>query len=210
MTSPADRGDQTSDIETTDSDPSDMDAPATDAPDIEPVSGDVEPDDKDWTWVLQRPCPDCGFDARTVAGPQVAARLRENAARWPAVCARADVRVRPEPGVWSPLEYACHVRDVCRVFEARVSLMRSQVNPAFENWNQDDAAIADAYATQDPDVVSTDLTVAAGSAAASFDALGEGDWQRTGVRTNGSIFTLETLGQYFLHDLTHHLCDVDA
>ena len=171
-------------------------------------SSDIEPDEKDWTWVLQRPCPECGFGAGSVAGPQVAARLRQNAARWAAVCTRADVRVRSEPGVWSPLEYACHVRDVCRVFESRVNLMGSHVNPEFENWNQDDAAIAGAYGSQDPEVVGVELSEAAQAAAASFDALGNGDWQRTGRGTNGSVFTMETLGQYFVHDLTHHLHDV--
>jgi hypothetical protein len=170
----------------------------------------IEPDDKDWTWVLQQPCHDCGFDARSVGGPQVAASLRLNAARWPAVCSRVDVRARPEPGVWSPLEYACHVRDVCRVFESRVHLMLSQVDPAFESWNQDDAAIAGAYGAQDPEVVSAELSAAAQAAVASFGEVGDGNWQRTGRRTNGSIFTIETLGQYFLHDLTHHLHDVSG
>ena len=168
----------------------------------------IEPDDKDWTWVLEKACPDCGFDAGTVAGPQVAARMRANAARWPAVFARADVRVRPAPRVWSPLEYGCHVRDVCRVFESRVNLMRSEVDPAFENWDQDATAIADAYGAQDPAVVSGEFSAAAETAAAAFDEVGEGDWQRTGRRSNGSVFTVESLGQYFLHDLTHHLHDV--
>ena len=167
-----------------------------------------EPDEKDWTWVLQQACPDCGFDAGTVAGRQVAALLRANAARWPAVFERADVSVRPQPRVWSPLEYACHVRDVCRVFESRVNLMLSQVDPSFENWDQDATAIADAYGTQDPAVVSDELAVAAESVAAAFDGVGDGDWQRTGRRSNGSVFTVETLGQYCLHDLTHHLVDV--
>jgi len=57
-------------------------------------------------------------------------------------------------------------------------------------------------------LVSRQLSAAAEAAAAAFDALGEGDWQRTGRRTNGSVFTLETPGQYFLHDVTHHLHDV--
>jgi hypothetical protein len=169
---------------------------------------DIEPDEKDWTWVLRRPCPDCGFDAGSVAGPLVAARLRLNAAQWMEVCNRADVNARPQPRVWSALEYACHVRDVCRVFESRVNLMRSQENPAFESWNQDDAAIANVYSMQDPALVSVELLAAAEAAAASFDSLREGDWQRTGRRSNGSTFTMETLGQYFLHDLTHHLHDV--
>jgi hypothetical protein len=172
------------------------------------IEGAFEPEDKDWTWVLQRACPDCGFDVATVAGPQVAARLRANAANWPAVFARTDVRVRPVPRVWSPLEYGCHVRDVCRVFESRVKLMLLEVDPSFENWDQDATAIADAYGAQDPAVVGGELLAAAESAAAAFDRVGEGDWRRTGRRSNGSVFTVESLGQYFLHDLTHHLHDV--
>ena len=27
----------------------------------------ITPDTKDWTWVLERPCPECGFDPATVA-----------------------------------------------------------------------------------------------------------------------------------------------
>jgi hypothetical protein len=169
---------------------------------------DIEPDTKDWTWVLQRPCPDCGLDAGSVPGPLIAARLRMNAARWMAVCARADVRVRPNPGVWSPLEYACHVRDVCRVFESRVTVMRSEVDPLLENWDQDATAIAGAYGTADPAVVSAELAAAAQAAALAFDALEAGEWQRRGRRSGGLVFTMETLGQYFLHDLTHHLHDV--
>jgi hypothetical protein len=30
-------------------------------------------DDKDWTWVLDRACPECGFDAGTVPGLNTAA-----------------------------------------------------------------------------------------------------------------------------------------
>ena len=185
----------------------------TDRADSEPDSGAgrasaIEPDEKDWTWVLAKPCPDCGFDAGTVAGGQVAAGLRTTAARWSAVLARADVRARPEPQVWSPLEYCCHVRDVCRVFESRVNLMRLQADPAFENWDQDATAVTDAYGTQNPLVVAVELEAAAEAAATAFDAVGGSDWQRTGRRSNGSAFTIETLGQYFIHDVTHHLHDV--
>ena len=31
------------------------------------------------------------------------------------------------------------------------------------------------------------------------------DWARTGRRSGGAVITIQTLGQYFLHDLTHHL-----
>src|SRR5260370_38004117 len=84
----------------------------------------ITPDTKNWTWVLERPCPECGFEAAAFPRENVSALLRENAAGWHAMMAEtADVRTRPEPQVWSPLEYACHVRDVCRIYDERLRLM---------------------------------------------------------------------------------------
>jgi hypothetical protein len=34
------------------------------------------------------------------------------------------------------------------------------------------------------------------------------DFSRTGTRSNGSEFRVDTLLQYFLHDVVHHLWDV--
>lgn len=183
-------------------------APAAEAGNQPGLSAAIEPDEKDWTWVLRHPCHECGFDVGTVSGRQVAAGLRAHAVRWSAVLHRADVRARPEPQVWSPLEYGCHVRDVCRVFERRVNLMRLQVDPAFENWDQDATAVADDYGAHDPSAVSAELSAAAEAAAAAFETVTDGDWERTGRRSNGSVFTIETLGQYILHDVAHHLHDV--
>ena len=86
----------------------------------------VVPDTKDWTWVLSRPCPDCGLDASAVAGADVGAMTRANATAWQQVLQRPDVRDRPAPGVWSPLEYACHVRDVHRRFDGRLAQMLAE------------------------------------------------------------------------------------
>jgi len=112
--------------------------------------------------------------------------------------------------VWSPLEYACHVRDVCRVFKGRVELMLDEEGPRFANWDQDETAMAERYGEQDPAVVSGEVQEAAASVAAVFAAVPEGAWGRTGLRSDGSEFTVHTLGQYFLHDLAHHLADVDG
>jgi hypothetical protein len=42
----------------------------------------ITPDAKDWTWVLDRPCPECVFDSDSFAVDQVPRLLRENAASW--------------------------------------------------------------------------------------------------------------------------------
>jgi len=102
----------------------------------------IVPDDKDWIWVLERPCRECGIDARNFAREEIGRRLRANSEIWGPEFARDDVRVRPNPDRWSVLEYGCHVRDVFRIFDGRVALMQSQENPQFPNWDQDETAIA--------------------------------------------------------------------
>ncbi|KNX37731.1 DinB family protein [Luteipulveratus halotolerans] len=170
----------------------------------------ITPDTKDWTWVLQKACPDCGFEAGSVQPEQVGPLVLELTQPWPAVLQRADARDRRTAGVWSDLEYACHVRDVCRLFEQRTRLMLEQDEPTFDNWDQDVTAAESRYAEQDPSAVADELREAASSYARGYDTVTEPEWQRTGLRSNGSEFTVLTLAQYGLHDLRHHLHDVDA
>jgi hypothetical protein len=174
----------------------------------QPADPGIEPDTKDWTWVLERRCPECGLDTRTVRRDDVADRLRENAAAWARVLERPDVADRPAAGVWSPLEYACHVRDVHRVFGDRVRLMRSADDPLFENWDQDVAAVQGAYGHQQPAPVAADLLAAAADVADAYSGVEAPEWDRPGRRSDGSVFTLESLARYHLHDVEHHLVDV--
>ena len=170
----------------------------------------IVPDTKDWTWVLARPCPECGFAAGDVDPADVGPAVRESLPRWRAALTRPDAAVRPRAEVWSTLEYAAHVRDVFRVFDERLGLMLAQDDPAFENWDQDVTAVEADYASQVPVAVADELDVAGHMVAASFDAVPAGQEDRTGRRSNGSVFTVRTLGQYFLHDVVHHLHDVRA
>ena len=85
------------------------------------VDESIVPDDKDWTWVLQEPCAECGFRADDVDPRRVADLVRAGLPRWQQVLARPDAAVRRRPDVWSDLEYACHVRDVFARFDARSS-----------------------------------------------------------------------------------------
>jgi len=170
----------------------------------------IEPDEKDWTWVLRERCPECGFAAADVDPTSIGATVRDLAPRWVAGLHRDDVRERPAPTTWSTLEYGAHVRDVFGVFDGRLALMLDQDDPPFENWDQDATALAERYDLQDPAVVAEQLADAADVVADRFDAVPDDAWERTGRRSNGSVFTVRTLGQYFLHDVVHHLHDVGA
>lgn len=133
--------------------------------------------------------------------------IGELAARWRQVLARPAVRERPAPQVWSPLEYGCHVRDVFDLFGERARLIREQDEPRFANWDQDLTAIESRYWEADPAVVAEQIGPAAQSAAVAFSDVDPQEWDRRGFRSNGSEFTLRTLGSYFLHDVVHHLHD---
>lgn len=168
------------------------------------------PDTKNWTWVLERQCPECGFDASMIAARDVATLLQKNAEAWPVVLRRNDVTTRPNASTWSPLEYGAHVRDVSRIFAERLALMLDVDGPRFDDWDQDSTAVSARYREQDPSAVATELTAAADRLAAAFRAVPDGAWERRGFRSDGAEFTIETLVRYFIHDPVHHLHDVET
>ena len=168
----------------------------------------LAPDTKDWTWVLSRPCTECGFAAHDLAREQIGPVLLKAADDLVVALSAPDVRRRPSPEVWSPLEYACHVRDVCRVFAGRLHRMLTEHGPAFENWDQDATAVQDDYGSQDPTVVARQLTAEARTLAGAWDAVPADAWDRHGTRSDGMVFTVLTLGRYLSHDPVHHVHDV--
>jgi hypothetical protein len=171
----------------------------------------IVPDTKDWTWVLDRPCDECGFDVRTVAVGSLAERFAANATAWGSILARTDRAVleeRPSDDRWSTLEYACHVRDVYRLANVRVGRMLAEENPTFENWDQDRTAVEEQYEQQDPEEVAAGIADAAGRLARLYESLPTGASTRGGIRSDGARFTVESFGRYVLHDPVHHLKDV--
>jgi hypothetical protein len=167
-------------------------------------------DDKDWTWVLGQTCPQCGFDAATVSRDELAARVLTATDEIRAALLAPDAANRPSPDVWSRLEYACHVRDVCRIFGERLRLMLDTDDPIFPDWDQNETALADRYWQQSPTVIADELSAAAQRTAQRFADVTAEHWERPGRRSNGSVFTVESLGRYMLHDLVHHVHDTNG
>jgi hypothetical protein len=168
----------------------------------------IVPDGKDWTWVLSRVCPECGFDTQSFSRGEIPAMIRANAAGWRAPLAAPDAIDRPSPGRWSALEYGCHVRDVFRLYDYRLGLMLAEDDPLYPNWDQDETAVDDDYASQSPAVVADELASAADAIADSFAGVSSDQWLRRGRRSDGASFTVETFARYLMHDPVHHLHDV--
>ena len=165
-------------------------------------------DTKDWTYVITDGCDECGY-----APPhptRTGETLRASLPRWQEALARPEAAERPAPAVWSSVEYAAHVRDACHVFRGRLALMLAEDDPVFANWNQDETALAERYWELPAELVAEQLADEVLATATAFDKVTGPEWDRTGRRSNGSVFTVGTLATYLLHDVEHHLHDVGA
>ncbi len=158
--------------------------------------------------MLERKCDECGFDTQSFPPESIGPLTRQASEPWPELLAHPQARVRPTEDCWSALEYGCHVRDALRLGEYRLRRMLKQDNPQFENWDQDETAVAERYDLQDPVVVGEELAAAATALADAYEAVKRDQWTRPGLRSDGAPFTVESFGRYFVHDPMHHLVDV--
>lgn len=160
------------------------------------------------------PCPECQFDGAAV--DDVAGEIDALGRKFAAPLTRylpgedgpALLRTRPEPDVWSPLEYACHVRDVLRIFEERTRAMVAEPGVTFGWWDHEAAVTDDAYNDEDPAEVATAIAAGTAEYAETLRGLDQDDWQATGERRGGEVFTVDSLARYGLHEAKHHQLDI--
>jgi S-DNA-T family DNA segregation ATPase FtsK/SpoIIIE len=122
------------------------------------------------------------------------------------------IRARPGPGVWSALEYACHVRDVFLVQRERVYLTLVEQCPSFARMYRDERADLARYAAQAPNDVAHELKTAAELLAWAFSGLDDAQLQRPCIYNfpEARERTILWLGRHSVHEGEHHLRDVDA
>jgi DinB superfamily len=160
-------------------------------------------------------CDACSFVYADLATADAAGRLRSLAGAYRDRLATHDVttlRRRPDPETWSPLEYACHVRDVFEVQHERTLLALEEDTPTFVPMGRDERVVERRYNEQDPLVVATELGAAADTLAATFEGLDEAGWARTGIYNwpTPTERDLAWLARHTVHEGMHHLRDVDA
>jgi len=168
-------------------------------------------DDRDWTWVLERPCDECEYVADALSRGQLAARIRAVGGAWRQLLGRGPAVEMLRDGddrTWTPLQYGCHVRDIFELFEERTrKMLKKRKPPTFKDWDQEEAAEKGNYASQDPAKVAYALATKAGKYADLLDRVDNDEWVKEGMRSDGAAFTVESLARYCLHDVEHHLWD---
>ena len=157
-------------------------------------------------------CAECGHEYDLSACGGAGADCRRLASELSAVLLSGSERLgaRSRPETWSPLEYACHVRDVLIVQRERVLLARWTDRPVFAPMGRDERVELDGYSGQDPRDVATQLTEAARLFANVLARLAPEEWDRTVVYGYPSRLErpLRWVAVHTVHEMRHHLLDV--
>jgi DNA segregation ATPase FtsK/SpoIIIE, S-DNA-T family len=158
-------------------------------------------------------CDECGFVYGDLAVSGISGALRSLPAAYAErlTAEEALLRAHPLPGVWSALEYACHVRDVLVVQRERLALALAQDRPSFASMRREERVSEEGYNEQAPTVVLDQLREAANSLGDALDALDEAGWNRVAIYRWPVVAerSMAWLGRHTVHEGLHHLRDID-
>jgi hypothetical protein len=157
-------------------------------------------------------CQQCGFSYRMIAS-EILPWIPSDTNAFLDVFAQYDdtsASTRPSPDVWSPLEYACHVRDVLRIQRERILLAQREDEPAFAPMRREERVVEDRYNEQDPKVVADEIRAASAALLETLESLDDEGWARTGIYNypEPQPRTVEWIAAHTLHELLHHRVDI--
>lgn len=162
-------------------------------------------------WPTDR-CADCGFVYDLGRSGTVERDIGERVAEVVALlrAGEVDLRSRRRPGVWSPLEYGCHLRDMLLVQRERVLAARRVDRPDCPPSGRDERVIHDGYAEQDPEDVARQLGDAAQLFSNVLARLAPDDWDRMLIYhcPESRERSLRWVAIHTLHEAQHHLLDI--
>jgi hypothetical protein len=162
-------------------------------------------------------CAECGFDYDAVDLAGVVTRLVRQAAEAGMNLMQAAasgepevIRLRPEPEVWSAIEYACHIRDVLEVQRARIAQALVEYRPVFAPMDRTGRVKQEKYEQQDPVQVSAAIVRFAREFGAAAKALTPDQQQLRGLYNYPVRMprTLDWVIRHTAHEIQHHRHDI--
>ena len=171
----------------------------------------ITPDDKDWTWVLERRCPECGFDASGFERELVGSMILANAAAWQRVLRAARRRQRPRRRCGR----RSSTRATCATCSASTTSGSSACSQRTTRSTRTGIRTRRPSTTttreQDPATVAEELVIAAARLAAPFDAVHRRAVEPHRARAATARTSRSSRSRaYLIHDPIHHLWDVES
>ena len=155
----------------------------------------------------------CGFEWDAVISSEVGQRIIKSAAEIAnLISSNSTSNSRPTNEVWSPVEYAGHVRDVLFNIRDRLIVAINEDNPLCKGLFGTSRIELGLYKNDAPAVVAEELRVAASLFARTWDRIPETIRDRTMVYGWPRLAdrSLHWVAAQALHEVEHHLSDIRA
>jgi hypothetical protein len=171
-----------------------------------------------WQWARAQSdrCPQCGHHPAAMEQDSLGTQLMESAGLWRIFLLETDdsyLRTVPAPGIFSPMQYGAHVRDILRVYGDRILIMLEEDSPVFPQFNPEES-VWDGYNRLGREELAEDLEAQAQRLATILGKLEPDQWSLAMVRDGGTdgvyTFTVAGLASYAVHEAHHHLLDADG
>ena len=163
-------------------------------------------------------CDECGYVYAEVSVDDAIEKLRSFGRRYKAPLTRflagedgdSLLRTRPSPDVWSPLEYAAHVRDAVRFHGYLARRVLTEDSPTLPAPNPDQAAVDNDYNSSDPAEVADGIEERAAKLADMAAGVEDpSSWERATVwEGRDGEFTALYFLRNAVHEGHHHLLDI--
>jgi hypothetical protein len=120
------------------------------------------------------------------------------------------VRRAPQPGKWSAVEIACHLRDIDRIYAERVTKAAFSDKPAW--WMADNTRVSEKLGYRDADVVSVlkEHRRRRGELVSLLRAIPPAAWKRTGLHPKRGELSIEQLAEVIVGHDQSHLVQIEA
>ncbi|MDQ2756174.1 MAG: DinB family protein [Actinomycetota bacterium] len=159
-------------------------------------------------------CSRCGLDYQAVTVGGAVRLVDAVVAELPGILGQLPpgvLRRRPSPLEWSPIEYACHVRDVLAATMVRLHRGLREDTPAFDPLYAELRATRFGYRDASVVAVVDGLRSHARGFAAEVADVPVEAWERQVMRRDGSraeVRTLRYLARQAAHEAVHHRNDI--
>lgn len=163
-------------------------------------------------------CPQCGLDYDSIKPLDAINAIRSFPRRYRAAFATLNydpafeelVRRRPQPGVWSAVEYTAHAADMIDRFAPAIRRMQWEDRPALPFFDPEARVETEGYNSRPVmgvGVISA-METACSDMASTLETVEPDQWTRTGIFDWGEQ-DIVTTARNAVHEGSHHLRDVE-
>ncbi|MGZ8765863.1 MAG: DinB family protein [Acidimicrobiia bacterium] len=155
-------------------------------------------------------CPVCGVDEAALSVADATDAIRTFPRRYRE--ALADVpdellRKRPDPGTWSMLEYAVHVREVIELFTGSLPVVLGSPAPAFPPIDVDDVSASRPEWVVDVDLALGGIAASCRDLVEQIEVVPLAAWDRS-FTVGDDVHTARWIPRHVAHEGVHHLRDI--